>query len=314
MELVQSIIDGNIEAAARLMSGIENEDPEAFKQFASLYPHVRGAHTILIMGPGGVGKSTIVNSLVNLFVKECLAIGVIAVDPSSALTGGALLGDRVRMSCHNLWNNVFFRSLASREQRGGLARAAIAFKYIMDASGKDLIFLESTGIGQNDGHIAKIANTSVLVLMPGVGDEIQMMKSGTLEMADIIVINKADIFGAEEMKWQIEQRNNVKDSSDNVWRTPVLLIEAKNGRGMKEFKEILHKHKEYTTMPAIAANRKRQMTQFEVSYIVEALISKYVVNAMQNDSIVKMVDSVSEKQLDPYYAATHILERIIHKD
>src|SRR4030042_4102177 len=204
-ELLKKIIDGDVRAAARLMTDIENEKPGVDKELQCLYSHTGSAFVVGITGPGGVGKSNLINALIGHLLKKDMDIGVVAADPSSQLTGGALLGDRIRLT-HGAGKNVFFRSIATRGWEGGLSKVTPATTHVLDAMGKDLILIETTGTGQSDVDISKFADTCILVLMPGLGDEIQTMKAGVLEIADIFVINKADVPGADDLRWQIEQK------------------------------------------------------------------------------------------------------------
>ncbi|MFC2069515.1 methylmalonyl Co-A mutase-associated GTPase MeaB, partial [Chloroflexota bacterium] len=204
MELADKVLVGNIQAAARLMRSIEDEDPAVIKELKGLYPHTGKAYIIGITGAPGAGKSSLVDTMITNFRKRGLTVGVIAIDPSSPFTGGAILGDRIRMQAHSVDKGVFIRSLATRGWVGGLAKAAIGMVHVMDAMGKDIIIVETVGSGQAEVDIARVADTSIIVLTPGMGDEIQMMKAGILEAANILVINKADRDGADNLKRELE--------------------------------------------------------------------------------------------------------------
>ncbi len=199
-ELVRTILEGDIRASARLIRGIEDEVADAFKELESVYLHTGRAYIVGIAGAPGAGKSTLLGSLIGIFRRRNMKVGVVAVDPTSPVSGGALLGDRVRMQSYGVDKDVFIRSLAARGWQGGLSKATINTIHVMDAMGKDIIFVEAVGSGQGEVDIARVADTSIVVLTPGMGDEIQMMKAGILEMADIFVVNKADKNGAENTK------------------------------------------------------------------------------------------------------------------
>ncbi|MDO8687737.1 MAG: ATP/GTP-binding protein, partial [Dehalococcoidales bacterium] len=190
MNLVDKVLEGNVLAAARLMRGIEDEVPEALEALESIYLHTGRAYIVGLTGAPGAGKSTLLGSLIGVFRKAKMTVGVVAIDPTSPFTGGAILGDRVRMQSHGVDEDVFIRSLATRGWKGGLSKATVNTIHVMDAMGKDIIFVESVGSGQGDIDIARVADTAIVVLTPGMGDEIQIMKAGILEIADIFAINK----------------------------------------------------------------------------------------------------------------------------
>ena len=203
-KLAAAVLKGDVRAAARLITLIEDESPDALAALESLYPHTGKAYIVGVTGAPGVGKSTLTDSLIDVFRRQGKTIGVIAIDPTSALTGGALLGDRIRMQRHAADPAVFIRSLATRGWVGGLAKAALGAVHVMDAMGKDIILVETVGSGQVELDIVKAADTTLLVLAPGAGDEIQTMKAGILESADVIAINKADNEGADRLKADLE--------------------------------------------------------------------------------------------------------------
>jgi LAO/AO transport system kinase len=223
MGLADKVLAGDIQAAARLISRIEDESPDALAEMDVIYPHTGKAYIVGVTGAPGVGKSTLTDNLIEFFRKQNRTIGVIAIDPTSALTGGALLGDRVRMQRHSTDPDVFIRSLATRGWVGGLARAAIGAVHVMDAMGKDIVMVETVGSGQIEIDIVKAADTTLVVLTPGSGDEIQTMKAGILEAADILVVNKADTEGADRLKADLESMLALKDSRPDEWRSPVVL-------------------------------------------------------------------------------------------
>lgn len=228
---IAKILEGDVRAAARLMRDIEDEAPHAIEDLKSLYPHTGRAYIIGVTGAPGVGKSTLVDTLISSFRKEAMTIGVIAIDPTSPFTGGALLGDRIRMQSHSTDQGVFIRSVATRGWAGGLSKSTLNLIHIMDALKKDIILVETVGTGQAEVDIVSAADTSILVLIPGMGDAIQMMKAGILEGTDIFVINKIDRDSADDVKMQLEVMLGMKDGLSDGWRPPIVLTEAINNKG-----------------------------------------------------------------------------------
>ena len=230
MELADKVLEGNVRAAARLMRSVEDELPSAVEELESIYPHTGKAYILGLTGAPGVGKSTLVDALISTLRKRSMTVGVIAVDPTSPFTGGAILGDRVRMQQHSTDKDVFIRSMATRGWRGGLAKATISMIHIMDAMGKDIILVETVGSGQSEIDITKITDTSILILSPGSGDEMQMMKAGILEAADIFVVNKADKDGADSVALGIELMLGMRTYHKNEWEPSIVLTEAISGK------------------------------------------------------------------------------------
>ena len=312
MELISKILNGDLRAAAKFMTDIENERAGVDKKLQSLYSHTGSAYVVGITGPGGVGKSTLVNALVSRFTRDDLDLGVLATDPSSQLTGGALLGDRVRLG-RGMAPKVFFRSLATRGWTGGLAKVAAAMTHVLDAMGKDIILTETTGTGQNDVNIAGFADTCLLVLMPGVGDEIQTMKAGVFEIADIFVINKADLSGAEELRWQIEQMLSLRDFSPHNWKPAIVLTEAATGKGIEELVATLFAHKAFIISNGVFSKRRKERAKLEVTEIVDRLIKEYIHEKLDHDHLESMVEKVAGREIDPNSAALEIVQKFTQK-
>ncbi len=203
MKITERVLAGDVRATARLLTALECNDPHALKELKDLYPYTGKAHIVGVTGAPGVGKSTLIDSVTKNLRRKGMTVGIIAIDPTSPFTGGALLGDRVRMEKHNTDPGVFIRSLATRGGTGGLSRAALGMTHILDAMGKDIIIIETVGIGQSEIDITRITDTSVLILVPGMGDAIQLMKAGILEAADIFVINKSDRDGTDSLRIEL---------------------------------------------------------------------------------------------------------------
>jgi LAO/AO transport system kinase len=257
-EQVQKILDGDVLAAAKLIKDIENEDPDISGILETLLPHAGKALTVGITGAAGSGKSTLLGCLVRYFrTNRDMTVGVVAVDPSSPLTGGAFLGDRLRIQGEDVDDGVFIRSLASRNWKGGLSKAASDTVMVMDTMGKDIIFIEAVGSGQADVDIAGIVDTCIGVLVPGMGDDIQLMKAGIMEVADIFVVNKADREGAGSLKALLEAVIDMKERSPAAWKPLVILTEATTGKGTGELGKAILGHKDYLTKSGeLEAKRK----------------------------------------------------------
>ena len=236
MDLASKVLQGDVLSAARLIRCLEDEVDGAAEELEALYVKTGRAHIVGITGAPGVGKSTILGCLIGSFRKRDMTVGVVAVDPSSPFSGGAILGDRVRMQAYGVDKDVFIRSLASRGWKGGLSRATVSTVQVMDAMGKDIIFVEAVGSGQADVDIAVISDTVVLVLNPGAGDEVQMMKAGILETADIFVVNKSDLAGADQLKQGLVSMlaMSARGTSGTGRQREIVMAEATCNKGTEE--------------------------------------------------------------------------------
>ncbi|UCD08792.1 MAG: methylmalonyl Co-A mutase-associated GTPase MeaB [Dehalococcoidales bacterium] len=245
---VQKILNGDVLAAAKLIRDIENEISDISGMLRDLRLYAGKAFAVGITGVAGTGKSTILGRLVRYFrANRNMSVGVVAVDPTSPITGGAFLGDRLRIQGDGVDEGVFIRSLASRGWKGGLSKTAADIVLVMDAMGKDIIFVEAVGSGQADVDIAGISDTCICVLVPGMGDDIQFMKAGILEVADIFVINKADREGAGSLKALLEAVIDMKEQFPAGWKPPVVLTESTTDRGTDELGKTILSHKDYLT-------------------------------------------------------------------
>jgi LAO/AO transport system kinase len=245
-DLIKRITGGDVLAAARLMRDIEDENPDAAGIMESLSAHTGHAFTVGITGVAGSGKSTLIGRLIRYFREQKdMTVGVVAIDPTSAVTGGALLGDRLRMQSEGADGSVFIHSLASRGWKGGLARAAADTVKIMDAMGKDIIFIETVGSGQGDVDVAGVADSCVSLMVPGMGDDIQLMKAGIMEITDIFVVNKADREDSGKLKALLESVISMKERPAGAWIPPVLQTEATTGKGVNELGEEILRHRDY---------------------------------------------------------------------
>jgi LAO/AO transport system kinase len=307
--LAAKVIKGDVRAAARLITLIEDESTEALDALDELYPHTGKAYIIGVTGAPGVGKSTLTDCLIDIFRQQGKSVGVIAIDPTSALTGGALLGDRIRMQRHAADPAVFIRSLATRGWVGGLAKAALGTVHVMDAMGKDVILLETVGSGQVELDIVKAADTTLLVLTPGAGDEVQTMKAGILESADVIAINKADYEGADQVKADLETMLAMKSKDSSDWLPPVVLTEAVNGKGVAELVKALEKHHSHLKSSQQIVQHRRERVRLELLENVEAYL-KNLVKGLDDNILEKTVDELQQGKTTPRRAAQKILKRL----
>lgn len=306
MGLAEEVIAGDVKAATRLISRIEDESPDAFAEMDSLYPHTGRAYILGVTGAPGVGKSSLSDNLIDFFRRQGKTIGVIAIDPTSALTGGALLGDRVRMQRHSTDPSVFIRSLATRGWVGGLARAAIGAVHIMDALGRDIILVETVGSGQIEVDIVRASDTTLVVLAPGAGDEIQTMKAGILEAADIIVVNKADREGADRLRADLEAMLMLRPPRPGEWRSPVVLTEAINDKGTEQLAGAITGHRDFLVKSGGLAGRKRERARLELLEAVEGYIRDFVHRLDGGDYLEKLVDDFLQGRTNPRHAAREI--------
>ena len=247
MRLLENTLKGNIVSAAQLITVVENNPELTSGIEEELKPHIGRAHIIGVTGPPGAGKSTLISEIIDVYIKENKKVAVLAVDSSSPFTGGAVLGDRIRMQkCMVKNNNVFIRSMATRGALGGVAKATRCSTYIMDALGSDIIIVETVGVGQTEVEIANIAHTVILVLTPGMGDAVQAMKAGILEIADIFVLNKADREGADVAIGDIQYMLSIIPRNGK-YEKEIFKTEAVNGKGIPELIEGLKKHRQFLT-------------------------------------------------------------------
>ena len=310
MKLTNKILEGDVRAAARLMRDIEDGAPAAIKELESIYLHTGKAHVVGVTGAQGVGKSTLVDALISIFRRENMTIGVIAIDPTSPFTGGALLGDRVRMQKHSLDKGVFIRSLATRGWGGGLSKATTSMIHIMDAMSKNIVLVETVGAGQTEIDVTKVADTSIVILTPGMGDEIQMMKAGIMEAADIFVINKADKEGANSLQHEIEVMLGMKAYSPSEWKPGVVLTEAVHGKGIEELVKVILRHREFLVSSGALEKRRKQRVKLELIEAVESSLSDYIHQQIdKGDYLETLVDDLVQRKISPHSAALQIINR-----
>ena len=310
MGLATKVLAGDVQAAARLISQIEDETPDALEEMDHIYPHTGRAYIVGVTGSPGAGKSTLMDNLISFFRKKNMSVGVIAIDPTSALTGGAILGDRVRMQRHSTDPQVFIRSLATRGWVGGLAKATIGAIHVMDAMGKDIILVETVGSGQIEIDIVKAADTTLVVLTPGAGDEIQMMKAGILEAVDVFVINKADREGADNLKTDLEVMLMMKARRPDEWQPGIVLTEAINNKGTGELAGEIFRHREFLIASGGLQKRQRERARLELLETMEGFIKDFIHQIDEGDYLEKLVDGLLQGRTNPHRATLEISHRL----
>src|SRR5512143_2694184 len=241
----RDVLSGDVRAAARLMRDLDDEIPAANRVLKSLYRHTGRAYILGITGAPGAGKSTLVDCVTERLRGQGKTVGIVAIDPTSPYSGGAILGDRIRMSKHSLDDGVFIKSLATRGHLGGLSKSTIDIVNVMDAMGKDVVLIETVGVGQDEVEIVKVAHTNLVLVVPGLGDDIQAIKAGILEIADIFVINKSDRDGADKARREIETMVSMSTFEEGEWKPPVLSAVAATDKGTVELLEAVDRHRKY---------------------------------------------------------------------
>ncbi len=312
MELAEGILDGSVKSLARLISWLEDDDERAYEEMRRLYPHTGNAYVVGITGSPGAGKSTLTDKLTQVLRKKGYTVGIIAVDPSSPFTGGAVLGDRVRMSNLCLDPGVYIRSMATRGHLGGVARATNDAVRALDAFGKDIIIIETVGVGQDEIDVIKIVDTTILVLVPGMGDVIQSMKAGVMEIADIFVINKADHPGADQLETEINVRlEQDKQAKDRKWVPPVIKTVAVEGKGVNDLAAALERHRAYLEESGELEIKRKKRIKEEILSLVESTLLKLLQEKfMSGDSFEDIIDEIMSGENDPYSTARELLKRI----
>ncbi len=308
MELVDRLLKGDKRAAAKLISLVEDEDEKAADVLRELYQHTGKTHIIGITGPPGVGKSSLVDRLTKAFRKRGKKVGIVAIDPTSRFTGGAILGDRIRMTELATDEGVFVRSMGTRGHHGGIARATTEAAMVLDALGMDVVFVETVGAGQSQHEIWECVHTSVIVEMPGTGDEIQAMKAGILEIGDIFVVNKADKDGAEQVVNELEQIAEYK-AMEQKWKPPVHTTVATEGQGIEEVVDSIENHLDHLRESGEYQKREEERTRGEFTRIVQdLLLRRTFAGEKPKRRFEELLKEIVDKKTDPYTAAEELLE------
>jgi LAO/AO transport system kinase len=310
--LTERLLAGDPRAIARAITLVEDEQPGGATLLRRVFSRTGKAYLIGITGPPGAGKSTLVDKLTSELRRRDRAVGIVAVDPTSPYTGGALLGDRVRMQSHAGDNGVFIRSMATRGQLGGLARTTGEVALLLDAAGKDVVLIETVGVGQDEVDIVRTADVSVVVVVPGTGDEVQAIKAGIMEIADIFVVNKADREGAERTVAAIESMLALQTWAAGAWRPPIIKTEAVTGRGVTELLDTIDRFKEHTS--ATQGSRRRARAEFRLRELLGNRFLQHVErDVLAPGEFDAMLDRIAGREMDPYSAADAIFFRALGK-
>ncbi len=304
-DLAEAVLRGDRRAAARLLTLVENAPLQARPDLSLLHAHTGHAHIVGITGAPGTGKSTLVNEIALELRRRKRTVGVIAVDPSSPFSGGAILGDRIRMQEAAGDPGVFIRSMATRGSLGGLTRASADAMRVLDAFGRDVILVETVGVGQDEVDIARSAQTTVVIQVPTLGDDIQILKAGILEIADIFVINKADLPGAERIQGALEALGAGAPAS--AWRPPILQTIASEGAGVSALVDSLEQHLAYLKGSNRLAEHEHARAHDEVLALLRHELTTRALSALPAGRLDQLVQSVAERELDPYSAVQQIL-------
>jgi LAO/AO transport system kinase len=306
---VGGVREGDRRALARAITLVESGDQLAYELIRELYPETGRAYTVGVTGPPGVGKSSLISALVRLVREGSTSVGVISVDPSSPFTKGALLGDRIRLADHFLDPDVFIRSMGTRGHLGGLAETTLQAALVLDAAGKELLFLETVGAGQSEVEVITIADTVLLVLMPGSGDSIQALKAGIMEIPDVIAVNKRDHPAAKTMVNEV--RSILALDTEREWKPPIVLTEAVRGEGVPELWEKVVEHRRHLEESGTLAERRAANLAGEVFAVASARAKTRLEEAVAEDEeLRRLLGEVQRRELDPLTAVREIMERV----
>lgn len=305
-KLVTRMLAGDRSALAKVMTLVENHDADTATVMSLIHERCGQAYTIGITGPPGAGKSTLADRVVGYLREQGHSVGIIAIDPSSPFSGGAVLGDRIRMQGHFLDDQVFIRSVSTRGSHGGLARATRKLALLLDAFGKKFILIETVGVGQTELDVMRVADTTIVVLVPEAGDTVQTMKAGLLEIADVFVVNKADREGALRIKSELEAMLHLRPAAD--WKVPVLLTEATSGKGVAELLAVVMQHQEALRVSGKDAARNVAARQEEFVAALREEIGRRIEAGLENGQFNALLQQVTRGEIDPYRAALDVVE------
>jgi len=308
--LVARVLEGDPRAIARAITWIESDLPEAADLVRGLFARTGRAYLVGVTGPPGAGKSTLVDRLTALLRQAGETVGVVAVDPTSPFSGGAVLGDRVRMQAHAGDSGVFIRSMATRGHLGGLARATGEAALVLDAAGKDVILIETVGVGQDEIEIVRTADVSIVTLVPGTGDEIQALKAGIMEIADIFVVNKADRDGADRTVASVESLLALEDWPPDRWRPPVLKAQANQGLGVDGVLDAVRRFRDHGRGVHDTRRRFRAATRLR-ELLADRLLDHVTGRILAPGEMELLVERIATREIDPYTVVSEILARVL---
>jgi len=308
MNLIEEILRANPRAIARAMSLIENQTAQARDLLKALFPKTGRALVIGVTGAPGSGKSTLVDKLTQEFRREGKTVGIVAVDPTSPFSGGAILADRVRMSAHYNDNGVFIRSMATRGHLGGLSKTAAQIVSVLDAAGKDVVLLETVGVGQDEVEVVKVADVSLVVLVPGMGDDVQAFKAGIMEIGDIFVLNKADYAQVERAEKELRAALSLATRSDG-WSPLIIRTVATQGEGIQGLIDQIKAFEQYWKSAREGVERRKASVERELMELLkDALLEKATRQGAVCDRIHAALQAIKERRLDPYTAVDDIVK------
>ena len=309
-ELVRRIRAGEVRALSRAISTVEDRTKESTELLKALFPYSGNALLLGLTGSPGAGKSTLVDQVAREYRKQGKTIGVVAVDPTSPFSGGAILGDRIRMQSHHADPGIYIRSMATRGSLGGLASTTADVATVLDASGRDLVMIETVGVGQAEVDIVRLADVTIVVLVPGMGDDVQTIKAGIMEIADIFIINKSDRDGAERVEREIRAMQSLAVRHDN-WTPPIVKTVASDGTGVPEVVESIEKYREYLKQGSLGRNRRVENWRKRITEMLrDALFQRVVTNYLGNGEAERFAAEIAEHKRDPYSLVEELVREV----